>query len=298
MQTPEALREARVHETGQRLLRLMFKQGETVCISHNKYGWHSIPLENAINGPITLVPPSDDRPWEYPKPEEITMVALNPIKGFRTDLNCTAFRSFLVEMDCGPLPEQLAYIKKLGMPYSAVVFSGNKSLHFLITLDKDLPSENVYRVFSEWILTIMTLADPLTKNPSRSIRVPGAYRSPDKRQALVEFKGAVKLAELVAWLNKYPDAKPKEKEVRTVSENPDFSKVKGWACKLLVDGINPPNRNAKWFSVAMEFALSGYEEDYILEVLRPYFSPDRDFKEREWKTTIRSGFKKANERKR
>lgn len=286
-----------MHETGQRLLRLMFKPGETVCVSHNKYGWHSIPLENAINGPITLVPPTDNIQWQYPKPEELTLAALNPIKGFRQDMNCTAFRSFLIEMDYGPLPEQLAYVKKLGMPYSAVVFSGNKSLHFLITLDHDLPSENVYRQFSEWILNVMTLADQNTKNPSRSIRMPGAYREPGKQQTLQEFNGLVKIGELVAWLMKYPDAKPKEQEVRGISEVPNYDKIKPWVKAALVAGVLPPNRNKKWFSIAVDFALSGYDEEYTMEVLRNYFSPDRDFKEREWKTAIRSAFKWTYERK-
>lgn len=286
-----------MHETAKQLFSLMFKPGETVCVSHNKFGYHSIPLKNAINGPITLVPPTDKSEWQYPKPEELTLLALNPIKGFRQDLNCTAFRSFLVEMDYGPLPEQLAYVKKLGMPYSAVIFSGNKSLHFLTTLDTDLPSEDVYRIFSEWILNIMTLADQNTKNPSRSIRIPGAYREPGKKQILVESHGLVKINDLVSWLNKHPEAKPKEKQERIISEDADFSKVKGWVCKALKDGIMPPNRNKQWFSVGVEFALSGFNEEYTIEVLRPYFSPDRDFKEREWKTTIRSAFKWTYERK-
>lgn len=293
-------------ETGQKLLNLMFRPNETICLSPNQYGYHSVPLENALQGVVTLVPTVDslakrkltlEEGIERIDSSKMILCALNPIKGYREDANCTSFRNFLIEMDYGPLPEQLAYIKKLGVPYSAVVFSGNKSLHFLVSLDTDLPSEKIYRTFSEWILNIITLADQQTKNPSRSIRIPGAYREPDKKQRMVEFRGATRLDDLVVWLNKYPDAKPKQREERKVSENPDLSGVKDWVCKMLVDGIQSPERNKKWFTVAVEFALSGFSEDDTIDVLRNYFSPERDFREKEWESAIRSGFKWTYARK-
>lgn len=286
-----------MHDSAKQILNLMFKAGETVCVSHNKYGYHSIPLENALNGPVTLVSPNIDREFEHPSTSDLTMVALNPIKGFREDINCTAYRSFLVEMDYGPLPEQIAYVKKLGMPYSAAIFSGNKSIHFLITLDTDLPSEKVYRVFSEWILGVMTLADPNTKNPSRSIRVPGSYREPGKKQILVEYRGVVPIKTLVEWLSLHPDAKPKEKRAHKISETPNLERIKPWICKALVDGIIPPNRNKQWFTVGVEFALAGYSEDDTMDILNNYYSPDNDFKEKEWETTIKSAFEWAYKRK-
>jgi len=284
-------------EKAKQLFNLMFRPGETVCVSHNKYGYHSIPLEYAINGPVTLVPPTDKFPYEYPDISELLLVALNPIKGFRQDLNCTAFRNFLVELDYGPLPEQLAYVKRLGMPFSAAIFSGNKSIHFLISLDKDLPSEKVYRMFSEWILGVVSLADQNTKNPSRSIRIPGAYREPGKKQLLIEMPGVVKTEELVAWLNKYPDSRPKEKAERVISEQPDFSRVRPWVSEKLYFGVKPPNRNKQWFTIGVEFALAGYSEDDTIELLQKYFEPDRDFKQREWETALKSAFKWTYERK-
>lgn len=292
-------------ETGQQLLNLMFRSGETVCVSHNKYGYHSIPLANALNGPVVLVPPEHsiikmgktiEEAIEHIDTDQIILCALNPIKGFREDANCTAYRNFLVELDSGPTDQQLAYIKKINMPFSAAIFSGNKSLHFLISLDRDLPSEKVFRLFSEWILKIVTLADQATKNPSRSIRVPGAYREPGKKQTMVEYRGAIKIEDLIVWLNLHPNEKPQEKQQRTVSKKPDFDRVKPWVCKALVDGITI-NRNRRWFAVAVEFALTGHNEDYTIEILGKYFTPDRDFKEKEWETTIRSAFKWTYERK-
>ena len=294
-----------MHESAKNILNLMFRPGETVCISPNKYGYHSIPLENALGDTVVLVPTPDsvakrgmvfEEAIERISSDEILLCALNPIHGYREDLNCTAFRNFLVEIDYGPLKEQLAYIKKLEMPYSAAIFSGNKSIHFLISLDQDLPSESVYRTLAEWILNIVTLADQNTKNPSRSIRVPGAFREPGKQQILIENKGPVQLLGLTEWLRRYPDAKPEEKQPVVISGEPNFDRIRPWVCKKLVEGIYPPERNKQWFTIAVEFALAGYDECDTLEQLRQFFSEDRTFRTREWETTIRSAFKWAYQR--
>jgi hypothetical protein len=286
-------------KTGQELLNLMFRPGETVCVSHNKYGYHSIPLEKALDGIVTLVSPNPDREFEKVESDRLTLIALNPIKGWREDLNCTAFRNFLIEMDYGPLAEQLAYADKIGLPYSAVVFSGNKSLHFLISLEQDLPNEEVWRVMAEWTLAIATAADQNTKNPSRQIRIPGAFREPGKKQIIVKNKGATKLADFAAWLALHPDAKPRPPEKREISGTADFSKLKKWVPQRLAKGIvgAKSGRNKEWFAIACEFALAGYSEDEATDLLSEYFSPDRDFKEKEWKTSIKSGFKYVYARK-
>lgn len=287
-------------KTGQELLNLMFRPGETVCVSHNKYGYHSIPLENALNGVATLVSPNPDYPFEKVDTDSLLLVALNPIKGWRDDASVTAYRSFLIEMDYGPLAEQLAYADKIGLPYSAVVFSGSKSLHFLITLDQDLPSYEVYYLMAEWTLAIASAADQNTKNPSRSIRIPGALREPGKKQLIVKMKGQTKMADFAAWLAQHPDAKPKPPEKRQVSSTPnDLSKLKPWVKQRLAKGIvgAKSGRNKEWFAVACEFALAGISEDDTIDILYGYFSPDRDFKEREWKTSIKSAFKYVYARK-
>lgn len=276
---------------GHELLKLMFKEGETICVSHNKYGYHSVPLEMVLGETVTQVSPDTARDFEYVNTDKLQLVALNPIKGFRNDASCTKFRNFLVEMDAGELKSQKEYITNLKMPYSACVFSGNKSLHFLISLSEDLPNEKVYRTLAEWILKIVTLADPNTKNPSRSIRIPGAIRG-EKKQLLVDIPGKVTLNQLGSWLGKYPDLKPKEREARRISGTKDVEKVKPWARKLMIDGLDPnKGRNKQWFTIACEFALAGYSEVEATEIMAKYFQEDQDFKEREWLTAIRSAFK-------
>lgn len=290
-----------MHDTGVKLLNLMFQEGESVCVSHNKFGYHSVPLPEVFKEDVQLLSTAF-RDGKDPldciqtvNTNELKLVALNPIKGWRDDASSYRYRNFLIEMDYGPLPEQLAYIKKLEMPYSAVVFSGGKSLHFLISLSEDLPDENTYRKVAEWILGIVTLADQNTKNPSRSIRIPGAKRE-NSRQVLVELVGKVPNDILGKWLQRYPDAMPREREKTPVRGDKRFPRMKPWMLKAL-QGEFPidKGRNKTWFAIACEFVLAGFEEDETMEVLREYFIPDRDFKEREWKTTIRSAFKYMHE---
>lgn len=275
------------------LLNLMFDKDDTICVSNSQFAYHSVPLEKVISGKTTLFSPNPDVPIKTVDSSELILVALNPIKGFRNDEGCYKFKNFLVELDISSREEQIAYIKKLNLPYSSMIWSGSKSTHTLISLDRNLPNEKIWRFFSEWILNIVNLADQNTKNPSRSIRIAGSIRpETGKEQELIELKGATKLEDLVAWLKKHPGAMPKEKVKREPSGEFNFDGLKEWVVDRLINGLDPTKgRNIQWFSIACEFALAGYSEDGTMDILADFFTPDRDFKEREWKSAIRSGFK-------
>src|SRR5271165_1222940 len=113
----------------------MFRPGETICVSHNKYAYHSLPLETALKDQVTLVPTLEScqkrklewgpEHFEKVPSEKLLLVALNPIKGYRADENVLAYRNFLVEMDGYELKAQIDYMKRLGLPYSAIIFSGS-----------------------------------------------------------------------------------------------------------------------------------------------------------------------------
>ena len=198
-------------------------------------------------------------------------------------------------MDNYELKAQIEYIKRLGMPYSAIVFSGNKSMHFLISLEEDLPSEKMWRLFAQWLLNIAALADQQTKNPSRGIRIAGGQRE-EGLQTLEEFKGPVKLIDLAEFFKKHMEAQPKEQEKRAVHTKFDFNGIRQWCIDLLEDGLKEDRgRNNQWYAIAYEFALAGKSEDETIEVLGMYFTPERGFKEREWLVTIKSAFKHAYE---
>jgi hypothetical protein len=276
-----------------KILNLAFLPEDTVCASNSKYGYHSVPISSVLSGEITLVSPNSGIPNRTIKTEQLTMLAINPIKGFRLDENVYRHQNFMWELDIGSLSSQLQYVRALNLPYSASIFSGNKSIHFLTCLDQEIDLKT-YRLLYLWALNIGTLFDQSCKNPSRSIRIPGNVR-PDtgKKQRLVELKDKVKLDDFLNWLNKYPDLRPKEREKKNVlTDGYDFDKLSPWLKKELKNGIDfSQGRNARWYAIFCDFALAGYSEIEAIEILTNYFVEEHDFKEKEWLVTAESAYK-------
>lgn len=285
--------------TGQSLLRLLFNEGENVCVSNNEFGYHSIPLENALVGNINLISPNENAKENKCSSSDLILVAINPINGFRRDECVTAFRSFLIELDIGDIKTQLNTIEYLKMPFSAQVFSGNKSVHTVITLDEDLPDEKTYRTIGNWIFNIVSMCDQNCKNPSRSIRIPGAYREPNKKQRLIKINKRISHKELMDWLNRYEHLRPIAKEKKALTGNPDYSRLSPWARAMLKNGMDfkSRGRNQTWYAISYDFALAGFSEDQAIEVLESKFEEERDFKRKEWLTAIGSAFKSVSEGK-
>lgn len=290
-----------MHLTGQSLLKLLFNQDEEVCVSDDQFGYRSIPYLCTLNGDIPLMSPNEKVPWHMCDSSELILVAINPITGFRRDENVTAFRSYLIELDMGTIKEQLGTIAHLKMPFSAQIFSGNKSVHTVITLAEDLKDEKDYRNLGNWIFNIVSQADQNCKNPSRSIRIPGAIRNNGKKQRLIGSIGKrITHEELFAWLNQYPHLRPVAKEKKVVVPgNADYSRLSPWARGILKKGLDTSKlgRNQTWFALAVDFAKAGFSEEGTVEELSKMFVEERDFKQKEWDTTIKSAFKKVTEGK-
>jgi hypothetical protein len=275
------------------ILDLMFSPNETVCISDSKYATHAIPISSILGGEVVLVSPNAKVPTKIVSVRKLTHLALNPIKGFRKDSTCTAFRTFLWECDLGSAKSQWDYVRKLEIPYSAAVFSGNKSIHFVTVLDQDI-DEKTYRLLFKWANAIGTLFDDQCGNPSRCVRVPGNVRpETGKVQKLIEIKEKVKLDDFMAWLNRYPDLRPKEQEEikKDLTGEKDYDRLSRWATNQLKYGIDlSSGRNKAWFSLGCDLAKSGYSEDEAVEILEQYFQEEHDFKHREFLSAIKSGF--------
>jgi hypothetical protein len=175
------------------------------------------------------------------------------------------------------------------------VFSGSKSLHFGVVLDKPFPSLEVYKFYAEWILNTLPRADQMTKNPSRGIRIPGVQRPGKKMQQLVAAKERISQDRLLAYLSKHPDKMPKLEvdEGFEYKEN-NVQGMASWVKKGLVDGFDMTRgRNGTWFSVAFEFGKCGYDLETTFETLEPLFEPEPTFKESEWRAAISNGHSKA-----
>lgn len=305
----------------QDFLDLFFNKGEGVCVSHNKLGWHAVSLEDLKKEKILLTSPNEKIDDIQITSDMINMISVNPVTPGerRMDTKVTSFRGFLIEMDDGKLSEQMKYIKESGLPFSACVFSGSKSLHFGIVLDKSLPSLSVYRMVSRWIVRILDKADNQTINPTRSIRFPdnkrrvyarapegGSKKIPmvvpfDERkpQKLVELKERVTQAELFTWLSKHKDKKPKIRKKKLLTNTPaSFKKLSTWAKEELAEGVTCEkigSRNKTWYALACELALANFSLDDTYSILEGYFTEEHDFTQSEWEYTVRRGYEKAFE---
>lgn len=284
-------------EMSSNFLKLLFNPGETICVSSNKFGYHSVE-QSALDGEIPLISPNEKIAPSTILEKDVILVAINPITGWRRDEDVTAFRTFLIEVDTGSLEEQKKYIEASGMPYSACIFSGNKSLHYAIVLDEDFPDISSWRWFNQWLLKILTQADQQVKNPSRSIRFPGNKRKDGKAlvQALVEMKGRVKQEDFLKWIYSHSDKKPaKEKKIVMgdfYQGALDVTKIPQDVLDIIHGGINE-NRNGTWFYVACRIAKLGFEMNNVINYLQQYYQEETDFKRREWETCIKSAYKRV-----
>lgn len=285
-------------KTSQDFLELLFNPDEEICVSYNQYGYHSVK-QTDLGGDIVLKSPSDKVDDETINEYDINLIAMNPITGFRSDKNVTGLRTFLVEMDDGSIESQREYIKSMGMPYSVCVFSGNKSLHYGITVDEDFINIAQWRTLAQWILNIMSLADPMTKNPSRSIRFPDNIRKDGKqlKQGLVELKGRIPRDELLIWVHKYPQCKPKPKK-DVYAERADIPVVSegdmpDWLYYKLRDGV-VYERNGTWFKYGCAMANQGFDIHQTIELFNKFYVEEMDFNREEWINCIESAFRTVN----
>jgi hypothetical protein len=275
----------------QKLLNLMFREGESICVSPNQYAYHSVKIEDLEKG-VTLVSPNEKVKDSSCDWRDITLLAINPIEGFRCDNNVTHYRNFLIELDDGDLLEQHNYIRQSGIPYSACIYSGNKSLHFIISLEEDLLSYQMYYNVAEWILNVLDRADKVVKNPSRCVRFPcNVRKETNKEQTLVEFKGNVKNKDLYDWLSKHPSKMPVEKKMhKPISSYTGTRKIPEKVVAKLKEGIDS-NRNNTWFHLSSTMAQAGFDYEETLDIFYNFFEPEKDFKEYEWKNAIKNGGK-------
>ena len=167
----------------------------------------------------------------YNNPE---FICINPVDiesdGGAKNSNIFVYRNFLMEEDGGvPIEEQRAKIKESGLPYSTIVFSGNESAHFIISLEQSLSSEDEYRRWFRTIEKILSTynyeADSACVNPSRLSRAAeGINIKTGRTQDVLEVKSRISNNHLMEWFKKHnlhPDEFiPKEVEY-TSYDGPD-----------------------------------------------------------------------------
>ena len=122
---------------------------------------------------------------------EGVFIRINPFKPqlySGSDNDVSAYRHVLVEFDNIPKPEQEQRLRSCGLPITALIDSGGKSIHAWVRVDAanrkewDARRDEIYRVIPG--------VDPKNKNPSRFSRLPGAWRGESKQKLLATNLGA------------------------------------------------------------------------------------------------------------
>jgi hypothetical protein len=173
----------------------------------------------------------------YEPPAWAVFFSINPLTERRADLNVTARRNFLVEIDSLPLAEQLMYVSSIELPYSTCTYSGGKSYHFIVALEESVTSDEYARLVRH-LLGAVSKADASTKNPSRLSRLPGALR-PDTNveQKLIQVNERIPNKQFKDWLAQYPA--PKEFKLTTRNGFRKVEPLFASTQRVLVFGIGP-----------------------------------------------------------
>jgi len=154
-----------------------------------------------------------------PHPVAGAWVRINPLDGQGVkDANVTAYRHSLIEADDQDLGKQLALIRALKLPCSAIVHSGGKSVHALVRVDAADHEE--YRLRVDRLYAVCKASglkvDNACRNPSRLSRLPGVLRG-ERPQYLIETRcGMDSWADWEAYIDEAHDDLPDPEPLDTV----------------------------------------------------------------------------------
>jgi hypothetical protein len=253
--------------------KCLFEPLETVNWTENVYGTATFPVE------------------DFDSHYRDVFLALNPVRPTRSDANVTAFRNFLVEFDSLELEAQLKTMKAAKIPWSACVFSGRRSYHFIISLDKPLATVEEWKLLRRRIGAALPLSDQNTMRPSNLTRAPEVVRpETGMLQELIEVRGRVSLEELEETLPVIKQAAP----LFTWEERTKGKKRLNLHTKyyLLMGCYEPGKRNNKTYLAAYDMIWAGYSPEET--VARLSKKTDLPFKEVE--QCVKSALRAINQR--
>lgn len=160
----------------------------------------------------------DDKGATYPKPVFPDLISapgqkfsINPIIDWRDADNVlrAGLYSMLFEMDKDsngqiiPREEQIRLFKGSGLPYSTMTWSGTKSVHVIVRMERPIP-EALFRPLWQAIERILTKKgcsiDRATCKIPQISRMPESIRENGQKQDLIDVRHRISMQELGAWL--------------------------------------------------------------------------------------------------
>lgn len=215
----------------ERFLSTLLDDGQASCFteSPNGYKVHHAPKPEDLFFCINALHPTQD---------------LAPVKDWhsqykprRADANVVCHRNFLIELDDVPLERQISYVTEK-VPVSSIVYSGGKSYHFIISLERPVEPK-LYREYARRLHKLLPRADKACKNASRLSRLPNVIRpETGKLQRLYMLGQRVPNKEFVELL---PELEPKR--IYTQTERARYIPV------LLADACTDPDEAIRRYNL-------------------------------------------------
>jgi hypothetical protein len=258
---------------------VLFDPEDWTCIHHNTYGTKSDPISKGYRA-------------------EHEFFVINPIQKntTRSIKNVTKFRNFLFEIDKDlnenrvPMEVQRDIIRKSGLPISTIVFSGNKSLHWILSLEQPLEDAIEYRAVWKTIEEILNETakdmdlhlkfDSNVKDPSRFSRCPGSVRMDTaKIQELKGARGRINNDVLYDWFESkgknWSDKMPRTNNIGLHVYNMDSSVDErvSYIKKHLMKNMEyiQGNKNQYQFTYARLLRATGLTQDEVYSIFYKEF---------------------------
>ncbi len=212
---------------------------------------------------------------------------INPItKGkTRSIKGVQHFRNFMFEIDNDesgntvPLQKQKEIITEAGLPWTTCVYSGGKSLHWIVSLATPLNDAIEYRIWWKMMVSILNktanklgydlVFDNNVKDPSRFSRCPNTIRSNGKKQELISVRERRTEHEILKWFSDNNitfeefTPKPSKFDISEVNENANDEERFEYITKVLMRNQEyvKGNMNAWQFTFARLCRRTGMAED-------------------------------------
>ncbi len=243
----------------QKWLTRLFDANELICAPDDVTGTAETSLETLLGQ----------------APTQFTCV--NALRGHRSDANVAIYRNLLFEFDKGSIEEQMAKLVELRVPYTSLVFSGNKSLHCILSLKEPLANATDYAHVYRTIRYILFESDPTARNPSRLTRTAGATRSDTGHaQELIDLRPRLAGRKLGSWLSHFhahiqrceerekEAAEERQRRFETTSGE-GIEAVDPWTIAFLEGRAKTKgSRHARLFAAACELVDCGVDFDTTL----------------------------------
>lgn len=270
-------------------IEILFDPDDMTCMSEDFYG-------------------VDCNPLHIFNPQVHRFIVINSCHQKRNSKNIKKFRNFLIEIDDKDITidDQMNFIRSIGLPFSSATYSGNKSIHFIISLDYPLEDEKKYKDLAlELALAIKheKLDKGVIQKASTFTRAPFAIRDNGNEQRLLFLGERIKNEILYKWIDSRIESNEKKilksvtaKKTLKVSAtrrndtSPSLFSMRNKELSWLFrNEIREGDRNNKWFRIGCQMYSIGFELDDAIHELEQYFHEEHDFSYKEWEAAISNG---------